>query len=142
MSSNAGHRTCPSLGRCALAGLLAGMAAAILANLAHALLSQATGLRFRELNFLSITRASLIACVLGGLVFYAAARWTKHPVAWFAVAGLLVTTADSLFVMLHPPQPGFDRLANPLHFIVGLITIVLLPRLARGRNSPLIQGDL
>src|SRR5258708_35609575 len=107
------------LGRCLLAGLFSGIIAAILANLAAAAISRVSGLRFEELNLLSISIAAVASNLIGSLFFYGFARWTTRPVLWMAVAALAAATADSVVTSLRPPHPGFGELANPLQYIVA-----------------------
>ena len=119
-----------SLGRCVLAGSVAGMVGALLANLALLVLTAHFGQSFDQLNWFSITRASMISCVLGGFVYYALSCWTKRPLVWFIVVGLAVATLDSVLVWRHPPEPGFARIANPLHYVVTITALVFIPALA------------
>src|SRR5438552_9467230 len=96
-------------GRCLLAGLFSGIIAAILANLSAAAISRVSELQFEELNFLSISIASIASNLIGSLFFYGFARWTTRPVLWFAVAALAAATADSAVTMLRPPHPDFGK---------------------------------
>ena len=125
-----------SLGRCTLAGLFAGIVAAVLANLALLILVKQMGQSFDVLNWFSVGRASMVSCLLGAFVFGALARWTRRPVLWFVVAGLAVATLDSVMVYLHPPEPGIARIANPLHYVVAITALVFIPALAPAFRQP------
>ncbi len=120
-------------GRCLLAGLFSGIVAAILANLSAAAISRVSELRFAELNLLSISIASVASNLIGSLFFYGFARWTTRPVLWFVVAALAAATADSVVTILRPPHPDFGKLANPLHYIVAMTAVILLPAFAPTR---------
>src|SRR5258706_565079 len=119
-----------SLGRCVLAGLIAGALAALLANLANAVLERQFKQSYNELTWVSISRAAMISCVLGAFVYAGLLRWTKHARLWFVVLGLAVTILDSVLVVMYAPVPGIARVANPLHFVVAITALVLIPTLA------------
>ena len=72
----------------------------------------------------------MISCTVAGVVYYGLTRFTQHPLAWFVVFGLAVAIADSVLVALHSPEAGFARVANPLHFVVAVVALVLIPALA------------
>ncbi len=122
-------------GRCLLAGLFSGIVAAILANLSAAAISGVSELQFAELNFLSIAISSVVSNLIGSLFFYGFARWTTRPVLWFAVAAFAAATADSVVTILRPPHPDFAKLANPLHYIVAMTAVILLPAFAPTRSK-------
>jgi hypothetical protein len=124
--------TTPSIGRSLVAGLVSGVASAVLANLAVVALGRVTGTGYPELTVIPVTLASVISNLAGGLVFYVLARGVRYPVGLFAVAALAAAAFDSLIVFLRPPHPGFAAFANPLHFLVALTAIVIVPRIAAG----------
>ena len=125
-----------SVGRAVLASVIAGWVGAVLANVTAIILSRQMGQNFEQLNWFSISRASMISCVLAGFVYSALARWTRRPAVWFAALGLGVAAGDSVMVALHPPEAGFDRIANPLHFVVAISALVLIPALAPAFPQP------
>jgi hypothetical protein len=125
-----------SLGRCILAGLIAGAISAVLANLAALVLTRQFNQHFPELNWFSISRAAVISCVAGAFVYAAFLRWTKRPVIWFVISGLIVATLDSVLLAMHPPVAGIARIANPLHFVVAITALVLIPTLAPALPQP------
>jgi len=125
-----------SVGRAVLAGLIAGAVGALLGNVAALILSRQFGQSFEQLNWFSISRASMISCMIAAFVYSGLARLSKHPVLWFALIGLAVAAVDSVMVSLHPPESGFDRIANPLHFVVAISALVLIPALAPAFPQP------
>jgi hypothetical protein len=72
----------------------------------------------------------MISCVLAGFAYYTLARATERPVLWFVLAGTAVATIDSIWVALHPPEAGFARIADPLHYVVAVTAFVFIPALA------------
>src|SRR2546423_13709177 len=95
-----------SLGRCVLAGLIAGIVGALLANLALVVLTKHFGQSFEQLTWFSITRSSMISSVLGGFVYYALGRWTERPVLWFIVAGISGGAPGFVFCLFGSPEAG------------------------------------
>jgi len=120
----------PALGQCVLAALVAGAAAALLANLTLMVLSRQLSQSSEALNGYSVTRAAAVASMLGGFVYFALLRVTRHALFWFISLGVAVAALDSIFVAMHPPEPGIARLANPLHGVVALTALILIPALA------------
>jgi len=120
----------PTLGQCILAALIAGAAAALLANLTLLVLSRHLNQSSEALNAYSVTRAAAVASMLGGVVYAALLRVTRHALLWFISVGVAVTVLDSILVAQHPPEPGIARLANPLHGVVALTALILIPALA------------
>ena len=124
------------MGRAVLAGLIAGAVGALLGNVAVLILSRQFGQSFEQLNWFSVSRASMISCMIAAFVYSGLTRWSKRPAVWFAVMGLAIAAIDSVMVTLHPPEAGFDRIANPLHFIVAISALVLIPALAPAFPQP------
>ena len=124
------------MGRVVLAGLIAGAVGAVLGNVAVLILSRQFGQSFEQLNWFSVSRASMISCMIAAFVYSGLARWSKRPVVWFAAMGLAIAALDSVMVTLHPPEAGFDRIANPLHFVVAISALVLIPALAPAFPQP------
>jgi hypothetical protein len=122
----------PSIGRALAAGLLSGIASAVLANLVLMTLNRVTGTGYPELTVIPVTLASVVSNLAGGLVYYALARGVRYPVVLFALAALAAAAFDSLIVFLRPPHPGFAAYANPIHFLVALTAILIVPRVSAG----------
>lgn len=122
--------------RALLAGLVSGVAAAVLASVAAYALQWVFGTSYAELSVVPITVVSVLTNVVGGVVYYGLSRWTRRPAAIFAVLALVLATVDSVFVALNPLYPGFALVANPLHYIVAIAAAVLIPYVSgRGRNA-------
>jgi hypothetical protein len=114
-----------------LAGLIAGIASAVINNLYHALYVSATGNTFPELSLISIALVSLIPSVLGGLVYYALTRFTPRARLVFTVLGLAFAVLTIAPQFVQPLHPGFGWAIAPLHLIAGVSAVLLIPRLAR-----------
>ena len=119
-----------TLGHCVLGGLVAGIAAALLANLTLLILTRQFGQSFDGLTWYSIARAAVISCVLLGFIYSGLSRWTKHPSVWFALIVLAISTGNAVLITTRVAETGFGRVAIPIHFVGALTAIVLIPRLA------------
>jgi hypothetical protein len=133
-----------SPGRCVLAGFIAGLAAAGLANLTALVLSQQLSLSFDQLNWYLLTRVTVVLSVLAGFLYFGLLRWTTRPVLWFSVIGLAVAAAHSVVNIIHPPEAGFARIASPIDFVVTLTFLMLIPALVPAipeRNKSEVRGS-
>jgi hypothetical protein len=113
-----------------LGGLVAGVAAALLANLTLFILTRQFGQSFDGLTWYTIARAAVISCVLLGFIYSGLSRRTKHPLVWFALIVLAVSTGNAVLITMRVAEAGFGRVAIPIHFVGALTAIVLIPRLA------------
>jgi hypothetical protein len=112
------------LWRCLLIGLLSGLAAGVLVIPAASGLQRLTGARFpEELSPLHLAQAAMVSTLLGGVMFYAAARRSRRPVATFAVLAVGFAVVYSGFVAIEPPAPGFAVVVAPLHLLVAAVAI-------------------
>ncbi len=118
-----------------LAGLGTGVVAVMLAVLAAQLIQRGTGQRYAELSAFSIAFAALFTNVLGGGAYALLVRRTARPVLYYAILALTLATLDTIMVTANPPHDGFATLATPLHYIVAVTSIILVPRLAVGRRA-------
>ena len=118
------------LGRALLAGLGAGVAGGILAALTWLILGAPAGPADMPLGLGPILISSLILNLLGGLVFYAIARWLPQPALIFAVVGLIFATLYSAMVLFTPAYASFAWVATAMHYVAAVVAIILIPRLA------------
>jgi hypothetical protein len=122
----------PVLWRCLLVGLLAGLAASVLVVPAAAGLQAAVGRTYDEqLGVGHLVQATVLTMLLGAVVFYCAARWTRRPVLVFAVLAGGFAVTYSVVVALQPPASGFALVVGPLHVIVAAAAIAAFT-LSRG----------
>jgi hypothetical protein len=49
---------------------------------------------------------------------------------------MAVTILDSIMLAVHPPEAGIARVANPLHFVVAITALLLIPALAPAFPEP------
>lgn len=118
-----------------IAGVVAGVLAAIINNIYHLTYSSITGVEVPQvINILTVSLASLIPLILGALVYYMLEKNTSQSTVIFVVLTIFLTIC-SMGLMAVPVFPdrsevpeGFYGLALPMHFIAGGIAAVVIPR--------------
>jgi hypothetical protein len=121
------------LGKTLLGGVIAGLIAAIVSVLAANVLSHITGYSFKELTLTSITVASIMTNLIGSLIFYYLTKKSRGAVLIYTILAILMATLDSLLAALNPPGKGFGTLAIPIHYIVAIISILIVPKFSQRR---------
>jgi len=118
-----------------IAGLLAGLIAAVVNNIYHLSYSAITGVEFKVVvNVLTVTLASVIPLVLAGLVYQALDNNTNKATVIFVIMTIFLTICSmgSMAVPVFPNREevpeGFYGLTLPMHFIAGGIAAVVIPR--------------
>ncbi len=104
--------------------------AAVIANIYYFIYEQVTGNTFAELNLGSITGASVLPGLVGGLILYALHRFTSRGTQIFVIGGALFTIVSIVPTIVAPLYPNFFWASAPLHIIVGAVLLALIPRLA------------
>jgi hypothetical protein len=115
--------------------LISGIIGAILNNVYALFYSSATGFSLPEvINVVSITMASILPVLVGGLLYFGLSRFTPKATLIFIMAGILFTLV-SLAGPMQPqladgtPTPeGFAGLTIPMHIISGAVALLVLPR--------------
>lgn len=125
-----------------VAGVIAGVLAAIINNIYHLSYSSITGVEVPQvINIITVTLASLIPLVLAGLVYYFLVNNTKQPTVIFVIMTIFLTICSmgSMAVPVFPDRDGvpdgFYGLALPMHFIAGGIAAVVIPRYIAYKES-------
>jgi membrane-bound ClpP family serine protease len=134
--NNSSLTSLPSIGRYLQAGLIAGVVGAVIANIYNAIYQGISGQTYPELTVFTIIFASLIPGLLGSLIYYWLSRSTRQPRLIFTVVGLVFTVLSVVpnFVSPMDPAPGFASASTPLHFIVALSALILIPTLVKTRR--------
>lgn len=113
------------------AGILSGAGGIAVAYLLGAL----TGLWFTQLNWLSIAIASIIPNIIGALLF---AKWfqkTSRPTLYYAALTIGVTLLLTINDWANPPAAKFGVVVHPVHVVVALLSIWLVPMWMRRQNQ-------
>lgn len=113
------------------AGAISGIVSAVLANIYHAIQSNLSATNYTELNLVSITMASIIPNLIGSLAYLGLSRISARGTAIFIALGLGFAVLSSIPQLIQPLHPGFAAASIPLHLIVGVVSVVLIPRLSK-----------
>lgn len=119
-----------------MTGIIAGIASMIL----NELIGAATGLSFKELNPVSIIIASVIANLIGAMIFMKWVRKTARPALNYLILTAMATILLTLMDSINPPAPKFWIIAYPIHLLVALVSILLIPRWLRDKTSTTPQA--
>jgi uncharacterized membrane protein YeaQ/YmgE (transglycosylase-associated protein family) len=127
MQTNA--RTTTGISHYFLGGLIAGIVGAIIANIYFLIFSSVTGYSYAELNLFSITLAGIIPSVIGALVYFGLSRMTAKATTLFVALGIVLGALSALPVFIAPPNPapGFAAATTPMHLIVALSAVIIIP---------------
>lgn len=121
------------IARALTAGAISGLVSAVIANIYHAIQSGLSNTSYAELNLVSITMTSLITNLIGGLAFWGLGRLGARGATIFMALSLGIAVLSSVPQLIQPLHPGFAAASVPLHLIVGVIAVVLIPRLSKPR---------
>lgn len=117
------------------AGLISGVVAAVLAVLVSLALQSLSGDHYDQLGVVPVAAAALLTNLVGGGVYGWLAGHVSRPSAWFAALALIVAAIDTQLTIVSPPSEGFYAVATPLHFIVAVVALSLIPTLVSGRRA-------
>ncbi|HUE75655.1 MAG TPA: DUF6069 family protein [Chloroflexota bacterium] len=125
----------PGVGRSLVAGLVSGILGGFAANLVWLLLGAPAGTEMAPVGVAPIIITTLVLNLVGGLVFYALARWTSRPIRNFVILGIVFATAYSAMVLVTPDFASFAWVLVALHYVAAAVALVAIPRLtgASGR---------
>ena len=121
-------------------GLLVGLYAGVISGAAGVatayLLGAVTGLWFSQLNWISIAVASIITNIAGAMIFVKWFQKTARSSVYYVLLAGGVTLLSSLNVWANPPADKFWVIAQPVHVVVFLLSIWLVPMwLKRGKQA-------
>lgn len=129
----------PGFGQLLLGGLAAGAVSAFTNDVYFVVYRWATGFHGQEPSFASITLSSLAPSLPAALGYFVLSRLTKRARLVFTsmTAIIIVVSFEGLLRPTLPdgaPKPaGFDGAVMPMHVVVGLATMLLVPWFARQR---------
>ncbi|WP_181349545.1 hypothetical protein [Thalassobacillus sp. CUG 92003] len=116
-----------------LVGILAGGGALMVEYMA----GWSTGLWFEELSIVSILVSSIIANLAGVLIFHMMEQKTYRATLYYVMLVTGVTILLTLNTIANPPQEQFGIVGHPIHIVVALISIWLIPKWTKNRTSTL-----
>ncbi|WP_188456728.1 hypothetical protein [Virgibacillus oceani] len=109
-------------------GLFVGIIAGVAGILLNILIGASTGLNFEQINPVSILIASIVSNLIGAIIFIKWLQKTGRPALNYIMLTAVVTILLTLMDTISPPAPKFWIMAYPLHLVVALFSIFLIPR--------------
>lgn len=130
-------------GKTLFGGVIAGIIAAVLANVMTMIVEDITGYSFKELTVVSITAASMVTNIIGSIVYYFFVNKSKKPIRLYVILALFIATLDSILATINAPAQGFGLIATPIHYIVAITSIIVVPQWSRkyDNHSKSLLGD-
>lgn len=127
-SVNSSSTTTP-ISRYLVGGLIAGLTSAVVSIIYNYIYQAATGNSYAELNIGTILVIALLTSLIGGMAYYGLTRLTRQPLPIFWAVGLIFATLSVIpnFVIPPNPAPGFATASSPMHFIVALACLIIVP---------------
>ncbi|GIO45058.1 hypothetical protein [Paenibacillus apis] len=117
-----------TIGRTLIAGSAAGVISAIAANLLAWGIIAANDFEFEMLNGVSITLSAFFANVIGALIYRVWLKKSSRVVIYYAILSLAMAVLMTVNTASNPMEPHIGAVANPLHFAVALLSLVLIPK--------------
>ncbi len=120
-----------TLGRTLLKGSAAGVISAIAANLLAWAIMSNNNYEFAMLNGFSITLSAFFVNVFGAFIFRFIQKRSSRAILYYAILSLLMAVLMSLNTSANPMEPNIESVANPLHYTVAILSLVLIPVLMK-----------
>ncbi|SDQ80535.1 hypothetical protein [Virgibacillus salinus] len=105
-------------------GILAGVAGIVTAYL----IGMFTALWFDQLTWISIGIASIVTNMAGALIYSGWFQSAKRSRIYYIVLVSGVTLLMTVNDIVNPPSIDFGIVAHPVHIVVALISIWLIPK--------------
>jgi len=117
-----------TIGRTLIAGSAAGVISAIVSNLLAWGIIAANDFEFEMLNGFSITLSAFFANVIGAFIYRVLQKRSSRAVIYYAILSLVMAVLMTVNTVSNPMEPHIGAVANPLHFAVALLSLVLIPK--------------
>ncbi|MBM7553586.1 hypothetical protein [Thalassobacillus pellis] len=119
------------------AGFTVGILSGIAALITEFVIGWMTGLWFEELTIISIILSSIITNLAGAMIFKQLDQKTSKATFFYALVVGAVTLILTFNTMANPPQEQFGTVSHPIHIVVALVSIWLIPKWTKKYNSDL-----
>ncbi|XID95559.1 hypothetical protein ACF3MZ_14025 [Paenibacillaceae bacterium WGS1546] len=110
-----------------IVGAAAGIVSAIGSNLLAWGIMAANDYRFEMLNGFSITLSAFFANLIGAFIYRALRKRTARATLYYAALSLAMAVLMTVNTAANPMEPHIGAVANPLHFLVAVLSLVLIP---------------
>lgn len=117
-----------TMGRTLIAGSAAGVISAIVSNLLAWGIIAANDYEFEMLNGFSITLSAFFANVIGAFIYRFWQKRSSRAVIYYAILSLAMAVLMTVNTAANPMEPHIGAVANPMHFAVALLSLVLIPK--------------
>ncbi|WLD92605.1 hypothetical protein [Alkalihalobacillus sp. AL-G] len=121
-----------------MVGILSGLAGIVTAYV----IGFSTGLWFDQLTWLSIGLASIVTNFVGALIFVKWLKKTERPRLYYTFLVAIITLVMTLNDIANPPEVDFGIVAHPLHIVVALISIWLVPKWLKQEKIESVQTTI
>jgi len=108
-------------------GSIAGIISVLLSNFLAWAIMAANNYQFEMLNGFSITISAFLANLIGAFIYRV--MWNKSSRAglYYAILCLVMAVLTTVNTVANPMEPNIGAVANPLHFLVAVLSLILIP---------------
>ncbi|GAA0361131.1 hypothetical protein [Bacillus horti] len=110
-----------------IAGSLAGIISVIVSNLLAWGIMSANDYQFEMLNGFSITLSAFFVNLIGAFIFRFIQKKSKRAIMYYAILSVVMAILMSINTSTNPMEPNIAAVANPLHYLVAILSLVLIP---------------
>ncbi|MFD2045075.1 hypothetical protein ACFSTA_15430 [Ornithinibacillus salinisoli] len=96
-----------------------------------------TALWFDQLTWISIGMAAIVANIAGALIYTKWFRSTNKPRIYYIILVMGITLLMTVNDVLNPPAMDFGIVAHPLHIVVALFSVWLVPKWLKPKKTAL-----
>lgn len=137
MQTAANQKAAPaSVSKTFAAGSIAGIISIVLSNLLAWAIMAANNYQFEMLNGFSITMSAFLANLIGAFIYRVLWNKTTRAGLYYTILCLVMAVLTTVNTAANPMEPNIGAVANPLHFLVAVLSLILIPvlmkRMARG----------
>ncbi len=122
-------RPATNIGRYLLAGLIAGLVGGIISVVYGLIFQAVSGNSYAELAFYTILPFAIVISIIGALAYYGLNRFSRNPlpIFWGVGLGFAILSIVPNFTSPVNPTPGFAAASSPMHLIVALVCLIIVP---------------
>ncbi|HET7616277.1 MAG TPA: hypothetical protein VFK27_04885, partial [Bacillales bacterium] len=122
-------------------GLLVGILTGLAGTATAYIIGAATGLTFSQLNAFSITLASVVTNIAGALILRKMIQKTSRSTLYYVLLTAGVTLLMTINDLVNPPAAEFGVMAHPVHIVVALLSIWLMPKWLNSKKPKVVNAS-
>ncbi|MGP4039783.1 hypothetical protein ACTWP4_07765 [Gracilibacillus sp. D59] len=108
-------------------GCFVGMVAGVAGIITAYLIGMFTELWFDQLTWVSIGIAAIVTNMAGAFIYTKWFQATKNPRVYYIILVTGITLLMTVNDIVNPPAMDFGIVAHPVHIVVALLSIWLIP---------------